>query len=729
MRVRLAAAAAVACALSAVLAAPLPGASAATGPARSVPVWPGVVRQEWALATPAGDPVAAQALVVQPGSVQLRTVLARDRVPGLEDTGSMGRRMLPRGGVAGVNGGFWLSQPVGEPNSYQALSGELVSEAETQGSVMRGTFGVRDDGQPLVDRVGTAMELRGGGGTTRVDGVNRVHRGGPYPDAPDVLYLYTPHFGERIEVPSSGPAARGNATAIVLPGVSVPPAGERQSQPAHAPRTLKPGESVAIPPDGVLALAYGSTKRRLLVDAVTPDEPVTIRTTLSTVDRDRSAAWAGVTEALAAGPLIVREGRSVTPASCNPEGFEDFHCNLRSPRSAIGHTAGGGLLLVTVDGRQEDWSAGMTMAELAQFMLRLGAVEAIALDGGGSATMVVDGRVTNRPSDGQPRLVANGLFLFHDEEFAATTRLSGPVREATAAAAARAAHPEGADEVVIAAAADFPDALAGGPLAARLAAPLLLTRASTLSADTADAIADLRPRRATLLGGSQAISERVADQLRGRGIEVRRIAGPSRVETAARIATALGSGRPRAFVAWQGGFADALAAAAPAGMMDAPIVLSLSARVPPATVEALRASGAGEVVLVGGTRVLGPQVEQQLRAALPGVHVTRLSGATRFGTSRAVNEWAEGEITGLDPSGLVVAQGSTFPDALAGGPLATARRQLLAIVPPVHVGRDPDSGAYLERRQAQGLEHVTLLGGHAVLSSFQQLQLERLAGG
>jgi exopolysaccharide biosynthesis protein len=67
--------------------------------------------------------------------------------------------------------------------------------------------------------------------------------------------------------------------------------------------------------------------------------------------------------------------------------------------------------LVTIDGRQEA-SLGMSFAEMADFLLTLGATDALNLDGGGSTAMVIDGEVVNRPSDitGE-RAVANVLLL------------------------------------------------------------------------------------------------------------------------------------------------------------------------------------------------------------------------------------------------------------------------------------------------------------------------------
>jgi exopolysaccharide biosynthesis protein len=93
---------------------------------------------------------------------------------------------------------------------------------------------------------------------------------------------------------------------------------------------------------------------------------------------------------------------------------------LRHPRSAIGIKPNGNVLLLTVDGRQEN-SAGVSLFELAKIMKWLGCSSAINLDGGGSTTLWVDGigknGVINHPSDNKKwdhegeRKVANVIFI------------------------------------------------------------------------------------------------------------------------------------------------------------------------------------------------------------------------------------------------------------------------------------------------------------------------------
>lgn len=85
----------------------------------------------------------------------------------------------------------------------------------------------------------------------------------------------------------------------------------------------------------------------------------------------------------------------------------------RNPRTAAGVSQDGRrLILMVIDGRQPGWSDGVTLSQLADLMIEFGAWDAINLDGGGSSSFIHDdgtSRVTNRPSDGQFRAVANHL--------------------------------------------------------------------------------------------------------------------------------------------------------------------------------------------------------------------------------------------------------------------------------------------------------------------------------
>jgi hypothetical protein len=120
----------------------------------------------------------------------------------------------------------------------------------------------------------------------------------------------------------------------------------------------------------------------------------------------------------ATGPASTGSGRSSAAHRCSwpapPTPSPPVSGDGRQPRTAIGWSAER-VWLVTVDGRQPDWSNGLTLIEMAQLLRWLGATDALNLDGGGSTAMIDHGRLANRPSDGGERLVATGLVILPPE--------------------------------------------------------------------------------------------------------------------------------------------------------------------------------------------------------------------------------------------------------------------------------------------------------------------------
>ena len=109
-------------------------------------------------------------------------------------------------------------------------------------------------------------------------------------------------------------------------------------------------------------------------------------------------------DVLQAGPLLVFDGRSAIVAGEDREGFSagahQFDSDItlgRYPRAALA-VAGERMLAVACDGRSRR-DVGMTLAELADALIELGASEALNLDGGGSASLVHGGRLRNRPRE------------------------------------------------------------------------------------------------------------------------------------------------------------------------------------------------------------------------------------------------------------------------------------------------------------------------------------------
>jgi hypothetical protein len=113
-------------------------------------------------------------------------------------------------------------------------------------------------------------------------------------------------------------------------------------------------------------------------------------------------------------PRVVMNGRSTGEYASIMEGtFPRFEG--RNPRSAVGFSKDSSTLyLVVVDGRKTT-DVGLTLVELAKLMLRLGAYDAMNFDGGGSSTMIVEGKIVNRPSDSTgERPIGSGLLIVVD---------------------------------------------------------------------------------------------------------------------------------------------------------------------------------------------------------------------------------------------------------------------------------------------------------------------------
>ena len=123
------------------------------------------------------------------------------------------------------------------------------------------------------------------------------------------------------------------------------------------------------------------------------------------------AAHGKVMEAVGGSQMLVVDGKDVTATASGSYNTD------RHSRSMVGVTADNKVVIVTLDGRQEPFSCGGTMHELAQIMLEQGCVIAINLDGGGSSTFITrpEGenniKVINRPSDGSERSISSGLLI------------------------------------------------------------------------------------------------------------------------------------------------------------------------------------------------------------------------------------------------------------------------------------------------------------------------------
>lgn len=114
--------------------------------------------------------------------------------------------------------------------------------------------------------------------------------------------------------------------------------------------------------------------------------------------------------AIAGGPVLVQNG-AVKVTNNEERMFMGKAIDDKHPRTAIGYTADGKLIILVVQGRMPGIAEGASLTQLAKLLLDLGCVEALNLDGGGSSCMLVNGKETIKPSDKEGQRAVPGVFI------------------------------------------------------------------------------------------------------------------------------------------------------------------------------------------------------------------------------------------------------------------------------------------------------------------------------
>lgn len=296
---------------------------------------------------------------------QVKLVLAQDQVYGAERVSSMAKRS---GAIAAVNGAYFASN--GRPLGVLMIDGELITEPYAN----RTAVGLWPGGA-VIDNVGFLGEVwHEGHLLANVSGINR-------PRLQDELIVYTEAYGTKTNTNAYG------YEVVVVDGAVV---------------QLQPQGNSTIPSGGFVLSGHGA--QRDILSQLKVGDLVEVILTL----HPDWTAW-GIDQIIGGGPRLVRSG--VLDITGEAELFKDDILKGRAPRTAIGITADNKLLLVTVNGRQPHVSVGMTLEELGNLLIELGALEAMNLDGGGSTTMVIRNLVLNLPSDGKERAVSNAIVV------------------------------------------------------------------------------------------------------------------------------------------------------------------------------------------------------------------------------------------------------------------------------------------------------------------------------
>jgi exopolysaccharide biosynthesis protein len=290
--------------------------------------------------------------------------------------------------VAAVNGDFYQRDRAyaGDPRGLQIVEGKLISAPSGTSS-----FWVDAAGAPHIGRVESQFNITWPNGATTSFGLNEDRTNA------SAAVLFTPAIGASTKT--------ANGAEIVL---------ERDGDSAWLP--LRIGEMITARVREVRSSGDTSVSSNTLVLSLGADLAKTVPTISNgaalKISTTTSPDLRGARTALSGGPLLVRGGKAlkIDPTGLfDPKSYSARSMTEEHPRSAIGWNEKY-FFLVEVDGRRKT-AVGMTLEQLAAYMVKLGCTEAMNLDGGGSATLWCNGAVVNKPADGKERPIANALVV------------------------------------------------------------------------------------------------------------------------------------------------------------------------------------------------------------------------------------------------------------------------------------------------------------------------------
>ena len=249
--------------------------------------------------------------------------------------------------LVAVNGAFFL------PQTGCPLGTMMVDKKLYTGPVFnRVAMGISDDGF-YMDRVKLNASVRGVFNNIKVDNINQPRMSFAH------TICYTSDWGQL------APAVPKNGVQIVVDDGKIVAINKVRN---------------VIPKNGFVVVGQQSVLGGLEVNS------------RLNLDVKIDPEWSNVNHVISGGPYLVKDG----DVFVDIKEQKLLSIGGRNPRTAVGYTKDNRFIIITADGR-EGSSIGMTLSELAQYMKKLGCVNAMNLDGGGSTVMYVKGAITNRP--------------------------------------------------------------------------------------------------------------------------------------------------------------------------------------------------------------------------------------------------------------------------------------------------------------------------------------------
>jgi len=287
--------------------------------------------------------------------------------------------------IGAVNADFFKAN--GRPVGAQVVNGQLLKNP-----FPRSVFGMTAVKEPFIEIVRFQGFLLTDNNTFKIDAINSLNE-------KDELILYNKYYGDSANINNSdymilakyikGPVVNDTASLIVLKK------GKFNGSRHHIP-------------ENCIMLSYQGKNSNALQNQIALRDTIQLFLGLPPVRQRIKTLIGGMPAIVHNGQIRIDSAREKVPNSFS---------QTRHPRTAIGYNRSKTkLFLFVVDGRQEGYSIGMSLSDLADFMIDWDVYRGLNLDGGGSTTMYVCGEVKNRPSDATgEREVTNALIILYNE--------------------------------------------------------------------------------------------------------------------------------------------------------------------------------------------------------------------------------------------------------------------------------------------------------------------------
>lgn len=295
-------------------------------------------------------------------NAEIKPVLSHESLFGFEKLTSIVKRT---NAYAAVNGGFFSDY--GYPGGMVAVDGELITKPTGKYPVF-----IIQGNKARLEEIKMTLSLNVNDTGLKIDDINALQKQGQ-------AILFTSEFGEdtRLKIKN---------TSVIIKDQTVYDIAEYKGS-CNIPDN---GMVLAFTPPNAYNIGNLPVKKGDRAELITEPE----------LGEDYHA--------YECGSWIIKEGKNVI-------GEKDDWVGLLTnpdPRTAVGIKQDGRVLLVTVDGRQPGYSAGVSGKELGEILLQLGAENAAMLDGGASTEMIVENKIVNKPSHrGEERMLGGALVV------------------------------------------------------------------------------------------------------------------------------------------------------------------------------------------------------------------------------------------------------------------------------------------------------------------------------